>query len=84
MSERNTELAYLIAVSGLTAVGFASVYIARRSEISWGSLAYAGFFIVLYLVAHMITRRTVPNADPYDGGPADRDRLDGDLPPRTG
>jgi cell division protein FtsW (lipid II flippase) len=65
MSERNTELAYLIAVSGLTAVGFASVYIARRSEISWGSLAYAGFFIVLYLIAHMIARRTVPNADPY-------------------
>jgi cell division protein FtsW (lipid II flippase) len=65
MSERNTELAYLIAVSGLTAVGFASVYIARRSEISWGSLAYAGFFVVLYLIAHMIARRTVPNADPY-------------------
>jgi len=65
MSERNTELAYLIAVSGLTAVGFASVYIARRSEISWGSLGYAGFFIVLYLVAHLIARRTVPNADPY-------------------
>jgi cell division protein FtsW (lipid II flippase) len=65
VTERNTELAYLIAVSGLTAVGFASVYIARRAEISWGSLGYAGFFIVLYLVAHMIARRTVPNADPY-------------------
>ena len=65
MSERNTELAYLIAVSGLTALGFASVYIARRSEISWGSLGYAGFFIVLYLIAHLIARRTVPNADPY-------------------
>ena len=65
MTERNTELAYLIAVSGLTAVGFASVYIARRAEISWGSLGYAGFFIVLYLVAHLIARRTVPNADPY-------------------
>jgi cell division protein FtsW (lipid II flippase) len=65
VTERNTELAYLVAVSGLTAVGFASVYIARRAEISWGSLGYAGFFIVLYLIAHMIARRTVPNADPY-------------------
>jgi len=65
VTERNRELAYLVAVSGLTAVGFASVYIARRSEISWGSLGYAGFFIALYLIAHLIARRTVPNADPY-------------------
>ncbi len=65
ISERNRELAYLVAVSGLTALGFASVYIARRAVISWGSLGYAGFFIVLYLIAHMIGRRTVPNADPY-------------------
>jgi cell division protein FtsW (lipid II flippase) len=33
--------------------------------ISWGSLTYAGFFVVLYLAAHLIARRTVPNADPY-------------------
>jgi len=65
MTERNRELAYLIAVSGLTVVGFASVYIARRAVISWGSLGYAGFFIALYLTAHLIVRRTVPNADPY-------------------
>ncbi len=65
MTERNRELTYLVAVSGLTAVGFASVYIARRALISWGSLGYAGFFIVLYLIAHLIARRTVPNADPY-------------------
>jgi cell division protein FtsW (lipid II flippase) len=65
ISERNRELAYLVAVSGLTALGFASVYIARRAEISWGSLGYAGFFVVLYLIAHLIARRTVPNADPY-------------------
>ncbi|HEY3921804.1 MAG TPA: FtsW/RodA/SpoVE family cell cycle protein [Gaiellaceae bacterium] len=65
MTYRNKELAYLIAVSGLTAVGFASVYIARSALISWDSLAYAGLFIVLYLVAHLLARRTVPNADPY-------------------
>src|SRR3954464_12076975 len=65
MTERNRELAYLIAVSGLTAFGFASVYIARRALISWGSLGYAGFFVALYLTAHLIARRTVLRADPY-------------------
>ena len=49
----------------LTAVGFASVYIARQDVISTSSLAYAGFFFLLYLAAHLVTRLTVPNADPY-------------------
>jgi cell division protein FtsW (lipid II flippase) len=65
MTARNRELAYLVAVSGLTAVGFASVYIARQALVSWGSLGYAAFFVALYLAAHLIARRTVPNADPY-------------------
>jgi cell division protein FtsW (lipid II flippase) len=65
VSYRNRELSYLIAVGGLTAVGFASVYIARSALISWGSLGYAAFFVGLYLAAHLIARRTVPNADPY-------------------
>src|SRR5437868_6597985 len=65
VTARNKELAYLVAVSGLTAVGFASVYIARRALISWGSLGYAAFFVALYLAAHLIARRTVPDADPY-------------------
>jgi cell division protein FtsW (lipid II flippase) len=65
VTARNKELGYLVAVSGLTAVGFASVYIARRALVSWGSLGYAAFFVALYLAAHLIARRTVPNADPY-------------------
>jgi cell division protein FtsW (lipid II flippase) len=65
VTARNKELGYLVAVSGLTAVGFASVYIARKSLVSWGSLGYAAFFVALYLAAHVIARRTVPNADPY-------------------
>jgi cell division protein FtsW (lipid II flippase) len=65
MTLRNRELAYLIAVGALTCVGFASVYIARQSVVSWGSLAYAGMFIGLYLAAHLVARATVPNADPY-------------------
>jgi cell division protein FtsW (lipid II flippase) len=65
LSFRNRELAFLIVVGILTAVGFASVYIARQSVISTASLAYAGFFFGLYLAAHLVTRYAVPFADPY-------------------
>ena len=65
MTERNRELASLIAVGALTAIGFASVYIAREAVISTASLSYAGIFLGLYLLAHVITRVKVPFADPY-------------------
>jgi cell division protein FtsW (lipid II flippase) len=65
LSYRNRELFYLAVVGVLTGLGFASVYIARQSEVSWGSLSYALFFFALYLIAHLVTRWTVPNADPY-------------------
>ncbi|HEY3961328.1 MAG TPA: hypothetical protein VGL84_02270, partial [Gaiellaceae bacterium] len=65
MSFRSRELLYISAVGVLTAVGFASVYIAQRSQVSWGSLGYAVFFLALYVVAHAIARIAVPNADPY-------------------
>jgi cell division protein FtsW (lipid II flippase) len=65
VSARNRELGYLVAVAALTGLGFASVYIARQSQINWDSLTYAGFFVALYLAAHVIARLTVPNADPY-------------------
>ena len=65
MSLRNRELANLLVVGMLTAVGFASVYIARSAEVSSASLSYAGIFIGLYLVAHIAARVTVPQADPY-------------------
>jgi cell division protein FtsW (lipid II flippase) len=65
LSYRNRELFYLAVVGVLTGLGFASVYIARQAVVSWGSLSYALFFFALYLIAHLFTRRTVPNADPY-------------------
>ena len=49
----------------ITALGFASVYISLKSQISAGSLAYAAFFFALYLVAHVVARYVVPDADPY-------------------
>jgi cell division protein FtsW (lipid II flippase) len=65
LSYRNRELAYLIVVGVITAVGFASVYIARKSQISAASLTYAVFFFALYIAAHVVARITVPHADPY-------------------
>jgi cell division protein FtsW (lipid II flippase) len=65
LSYRNRELFYLAVVGVLTGLGFASVYIARQSEVSWGSLGYALFFFALYLIAHLVTRWAAPNADPY-------------------
>src|SRR5439155_431194 len=65
LSPRNRELAFLIVVGVLTAVGFASVYIARQDVVSTASLTYAAFFFALYLAAHLATRYAVPFADPY-------------------
>jgi cell division protein FtsW (lipid II flippase) len=65
MSARNRELANLIVVGILTALGFASVYIARQEVVSTASLSYAAFFFALYLAAHLVARLTVPFSDPY-------------------
>jgi cell division protein FtsW (lipid II flippase) len=65
MSARNRELINLVVVGMLTAMGFASVYIARQDVVSSASLSYAGVFLGLYLVAHVLARLTVPYADPY-------------------
>src|SRR5688500_8827322 len=66
MSFRNRELLNLIAVGLLTAIGFASVYIARAepSELDAASLTYAGIFMALYLAAHIVLRPAAPYADP--------------------
>jgi cell division protein FtsW (lipid II flippase) len=52
-------------VGVLTGLGFASVYIARQSVISAGSVSYALIFLGLYVAAHGVARLTVPWADPY-------------------
>jgi cell division protein FtsW (lipid II flippase) len=65
MSARNRELMNLVVVGILAGLGFASVYIARQAVVSSTSLSYAGLFLGLYLVAHVVARIAVPNADPY-------------------
>ncbi len=65
MSYRNRELVNLVVVAVITGLGFASVYIARQDIVSTGSLSYALFFFAIFLVAHVIARVAVPQADPY-------------------
>jgi len=65
LNPRNRELLYLAAVGVLTGIGFASVYIARKSLVSWGSLGYAVFFFALYVAAHVVARYAAPQADAY-------------------
>jgi cell division protein FtsW (lipid II flippase) len=65
MSLRTRELLNLVLVGLLTAAGFASVYIARQDVVSAGSLSYAAFFVALFVVAHVVLRMRLPDADPY-------------------
>jgi peptidoglycan glycosyltransferase len=65
MNARNRELANLVAVGALTALGFASVYIARQDVISAGSISYALIFLGLYVCASFAARLAVPWSDPY-------------------
>ena len=63
-TSRNRELVNLLVVAALTAVGFAAVFVARENAVSTASLSYAVFFLALYLVAHVVVRVLLPQADP--------------------
>ena len=65
LSLRNRELLNLLLVGLLTAAGFASVYMARQSVLSTGSLSYAAFFFGLFVAAHLVVRIAAPRSDPY-------------------
>ena len=67
LSLRNRELLNLLLVGLLTGIGFVSVYVARQAVPEFGptSLTYAGFFLALFLAAHLVVRLALPMADPY-------------------
>jgi cell division protein FtsW (lipid II flippase) len=67
VSVRNRELLQLVLVGMVTTVGFAAVYLASQEvpEFSTTSLSYAGFFLALFVVAHVALRLALPLADPY-------------------
>src|SRR4029450_9813321 len=63
VSARSRELAGLIVAALLAGIALASVTIARDAEVSASAVTWGALFFALYLVAHVVVRRTVPYAD---------------------
>ena len=62
---RNRELGLLAIALLIAAAGFAAVQIARADAFDSAPLIAAGLFAVPYLLAHVVVRVTLPDADPY-------------------
>jgi cell division protein FtsW (lipid II flippase) len=65
MNARNRELLALVPASLLVTGGFTAVFIERDDVLSDVSLTFGAVFLGLCLVAHLVLRFTLPNADPY-------------------
>jgi cell division protein FtsW (lipid II flippase) len=63
MSARSRELAGIVVAALLAGIALSSVTIARDAEVSATALTWGALFLALYLVAHVVVRRTVPYAD---------------------
>jgi cell division protein FtsW (lipid II flippase) len=63
VSARSRELTGLVVAGLLAAIALASVTIARDAEVSASALTWGAMFLSLYLVAHVVVRRTAPYAD---------------------
>ena len=65
MSARNRELFGLLPASLLITTGFAAVFVQERAVVANASLTYGAAFLALCLVAHLVIRWRLPDADPY-------------------
>ena len=65
MSARNRELIALIPVALLVTAGFTAVFIVESNQLGNLSLLYGGYFLALCVVAHIVIRIRLPDADPY-------------------
>jgi len=63
VTARNRELLGLVVASLIAGVALASVTISRDAQVSAHAVTWGGLFLGLYLVAHVVVRRTVPYAD---------------------
>ena len=64
MTVRNRELFGLIVAGLIAGTALATVTIARDSQVSASVFTYGALFLGLYVAAHVVVRRTVPDADP--------------------
>jgi cell division protein FtsW (lipid II flippase) len=65
VSARNRELFGLIPVALLVTAGFTAVFIVESNQLGNLSLLYGGYFLALCLIAHIVIRTQLPDADPY-------------------
>jgi cell division protein FtsW (lipid II flippase) len=63
VSARNRELFGLVIAGLIASVALASVTIARNAEVAASAVTWGALFLALYVVAHIVVRRTVPYAD---------------------
>jgi cell division protein FtsW (lipid II flippase) len=63
VTARNRELFGLVVAGLITGTALATITVARDSELSPNALTYAAVFLALYVVAHVVVRRTAPYAD---------------------
>jgi cell division protein FtsW (lipid II flippase) len=63
VSARGRELLGLLFVASLAGIALATIVQARHAELSTEPVAWAFGLLALYVVAHVVVRRTVPDAD---------------------
>jgi cell division protein FtsW (lipid II flippase) len=63
VSARNRELFGLVVAGLIASVALTSVTIARDAEVAASAVSWGALFLGLYVVAHVVVRRTVPYAD---------------------
>ncbi|HUG64548.1 MAG TPA: FtsW/RodA/SpoVE family cell cycle protein, partial [Gaiellaceae bacterium] len=63
MNARRRELFALVLAGLIASVALATITLARDAEISPDVVTWGALFLALYVVAHIVVRRTVPNAD---------------------
>ena len=64
MSSRNRELATLLLAGLVASTAFASAWISGLATVDYGWLPWAAVLGGIFLVAHLVARWTVPDADP--------------------
>jgi cell division protein FtsW (lipid II flippase) len=65
VTERNRELLALVPAALLVTAGFTAVFVQREEVLSDVSLSVGAAFLGLCLVAHLVLRFTLRDADPY-------------------
>jgi cell division protein FtsW (lipid II flippase) len=64
VNARGRELVGLVLAGVIATVALATVVVARDLDVSTGPAAWGAAILGLYLAAHVVVRRTVPDADP--------------------